>query len=251
MRRPSRPVLAAATVAALSAGLVGTVPTGADAADRLTQGRPTAIGRGGAVSTVDAEATRAGLRVLRRGGNAVDAAVATAAALGVTEPFSAGAGGGGFFVYFDAAKKKVFTLDGRETAPRAMTSTSFQEGGEPIDFNEAVTSGLSVGVPGTPGTAGARSRSARPSGRRRGSPGAASSSTAPSASRSSTTRRGSPTSRRPAGCSSRAASRRPSARCSATGISPGRTTSSAPRASAGSIAVPSASGWSARSASRR
>src|SRR5687768_10064891 len=110
MRRPSRPVLAAATVAALTAGLVGTVPTGADAADRLTQGRPTAVGRGGAVSTVDAEATRAGLRVLRRGGNAVDAAVAAAAALGVTEPFSAGAGGGGFFVYFDARKKKVFTL---------------------------------------------------------------------------------------------------------------------------------------------
>ena len=54
------------------------------------------------MTTVDPEATRAGLRVLRHGGNAVDAAVAAAATLGVTEPFSSGIGGGGFFVYYDA-----------------------------------------------------------------------------------------------------------------------------------------------------
>jgi gamma-glutamyltranspeptidase/glutathione hydrolase len=114
--------------------------------------QPTALGSGGAVATVDSEATHAGLAVLRHGGNAVDAAVAAAATLGVTEPYSSGIGGGGYFVYYDAKKGKVFTLDGRETAPAAMTSTAFQENGTPIDFNEAVTSGLSVGVPGTAGT---------------------------------------------------------------------------------------------------
>ena len=59
---------------------------------------PIAIGSGGAVSSVDPYATEIGLKVLQDGGNAVDAAVATAAALGVTEPYSAGVGGGGFFV---------------------------------------------------------------------------------------------------------------------------------------------------------
>ena len=113
---------------------------------------PVAVGRGGAVSSVDPYATEIGLNVLRRGGNAVDAAVATAAALGVTEPYSAGIGGGGFFVYYDAHTGKVHTIDGRETAPAAMEEDSFLEAGAPIPFAEAVTSGLSVGVPGTPAT---------------------------------------------------------------------------------------------------
>jgi gamma-glutamyltranspeptidase/glutathione hydrolase len=140
--------------AAVVAGLVAP-PSAAQAAPagpRHTAKKPTAVGTGGAVATVDPEATHAGLAVLRHGGNAVDAAVAAAATLGVTEPFSSGLGGGGYFVYYDAAKRKVFTLDGRETAPKAMKSTSFTENGAAIDFNEAVTSGLSVGVPGTPAT---------------------------------------------------------------------------------------------------
>jgi gamma-glutamyltranspeptidase/glutathione hydrolase len=115
---------------------------------------PIAIGRGGAVSSVDPYATEIGLKVLRDGGNAVDAAVATAAALGVTEPYSAGIGGGGFFVYYDANSQEVHTIDGRETAPEAMRENSFIDPatGQPIPFAEAVTSGLSVGVPGTPAT---------------------------------------------------------------------------------------------------
>jgi gamma-glutamyltranspeptidase / glutathione hydrolase len=113
---------------------------------------PIAIGSGGAVSSVDPYATEIGLKVLQDGGNAVDAAVATAAALGVTEPYSAGVGGGGFFAYYDARSGKVHTIDGRETAPKAMIETSFVEGGVAIPFAEAVTSGLSVGVPGTPAT---------------------------------------------------------------------------------------------------
>ncbi|KAB8197502.1 gamma-glutamyltransferase [Nonomuraea phyllanthi] len=106
---------------------------------------PVAEGYGGAVATVDLDASKAAISVLRKGGNAVDAAVAAGAVLGVTEPFSAGLTGGGFMVYYDARKRKVYTIDGRETAPRAMTSTSF----EGIPFEEGVTSGLSAGVPGT------------------------------------------------------------------------------------------------------
>ncbi|MFJ6658318.1 gamma-glutamyltransferase [Streptomyces sp. NPDC091377] len=111
---------------------------------------PVAVGHGGAVASVDADASAAGIEVLKQGGNAVDAAVATAAALGVTEPYSAGIGGGGYFVYYDATSRDVHTLDGRETAPLSAGSDLFLENGRPVPFAEAVTSGLSVGTPGTP-----------------------------------------------------------------------------------------------------
>ncbi|WP_185923716.1 gamma-glutamyltransferase [Streptomyces sp. WAC05374] len=114
---------------------------------------PVAVGYGGAVASVDADASAAGIEVLRRGGNAVDAAVATAAALGVTEPYSAGIGGGGYFVYYDARTRKVHTIDGRETAPMSADASLFLgEDGKPLPFEEAMTSGLSVGTPGTPAT---------------------------------------------------------------------------------------------------
>lgn len=113
---------------------------------------PVAAGYGGAVSSVDADATAAGIEVLRKGGNAVDAAVATAAALGVTEPYSAGLGGGGYFVHYDARTRRVETIDGRETAPRSADSSLFLENGKPLAFESAVTSGLGVGTPGTPAT---------------------------------------------------------------------------------------------------
>jgi len=137
---------ALATTATLTLGFIA-VPASAQAyADPHT-----ATGYGGAVSTVDATATAVGLDVLRRGGNAVDAAVATAAALGVTEPFSAGIGGGGFFVYYDAKRKTVSTIDGRESGPATMTENIFVDpaDGLPYDFAEARVSGLSVGTPGT------------------------------------------------------------------------------------------------------
>ena len=131
---------------------VALIATPASAAPQAPPKDPIAVGRGGAVSSVDPYATEVGLDVLRRGGNAVDAAVATAAALGVTEPYSAGIGGGGFFVYYDARSGRVHTIDGRETAPALMEEDAFVENGVAIPFAEAVTSGLSVGVPGTPAT---------------------------------------------------------------------------------------------------
>ena len=116
---------------------------------------PTSKGYGGAVTSVDPEASRIGLEVLRKGGNAVDAAVATAAALGVTEPYSSGIGGGGYFVHYDARTGKVSTIDGRETAPEEMPDTAFidSDTGEVYpqtpDNPALVTSGVSVGTPGT------------------------------------------------------------------------------------------------------
>ncbi|MEL7494392.1 MAG: gamma-glutamyltransferase [Cyanobacteria bacterium J06554_11] len=111
-------------------------------------------GTGGAIASVDQQATQVGIDILRSGGNAVDAAVATAAALGVVEPFSAGIGGGGFMVIAqpDGA---VITLDGREEAPAAATPDLFldpdSDAGELLPFfPNRISSGLAVGVPGTP-----------------------------------------------------------------------------------------------------
>jgi gamma-glutamyltranspeptidase/glutathione hydrolase len=137
-------VLTMITIAA--AGLTAPAHAGAPPVKQTT-----ATGYGGAVASVDLDATRTGVDVLARGGNAVDAAVAAAATLGVTEPFVSAIGGGGFFTYYDAKSRRVFTFDGRETAPRAMTDKAFIDPatGQPLPFDTAVTSGLSVGVPGT------------------------------------------------------------------------------------------------------
>ncbi len=102
------------------------------------------------VVTANPLASQAGAQVLREGGNAIDAAIAVEAVLGLTEPQATGIGGGGFMVYYDAATKKVTSFDAREAAPAAATGYYFYDtAGQPLDFNTAVFSGRSVGVPGT------------------------------------------------------------------------------------------------------
>jgi gamma-glutamyltranspeptidase/glutathione hydrolase len=147
-------VPAALAAAPATAGPPGRVDPGSTASTAPLPKVAVMRGAGGAVASVDRDASQIGIDVLRRGGTAADAAVATAAALGVTEPYSTGIGGGGFFVYYDAKAHRVSTVDGRETAPSTFTETTFIDPttGEPYPFNTVVNSGLSIGTPGTPAT---------------------------------------------------------------------------------------------------
>jgi gamma-glutamyltranspeptidase/glutathione hydrolase len=96
-------------------------------------------------------ASQAGARVLEAGGTAADAMVAVQAVLGLVEPQSSGLGGGAFLVWYDGSTGEMTTLDGRETAPAAVTPRLFQdEDGTPLKFFDAVVGARSVGVPGTP-----------------------------------------------------------------------------------------------------
>lgn len=94
-------------------------------------------------------AAEAGMAVLRRGGSAVDAAVAVQAMLSLVEPQSSGLGGGAFLHHYHAATRRLAVYDGRETAPAGATPDMFlDDGGNPLPFDRAVLSGRATGVPG-------------------------------------------------------------------------------------------------------
>jgi len=101
----------------------------------------------GLVSAADPRAAQAGAAMLRQGGSATDAAIATMLALTVVEPQSSGIGGGGFYIHA-APDGTVDTIDGREAAPAGADGRWFLDpAGGPLPFRTAVVSGLSVGVP--------------------------------------------------------------------------------------------------------
>ena len=100
------------------------------------------------VAAANPLAVEAGVTILRKGGSALDAAIAVQMMLTLVEPQSSGIGGGAFLLHYDGKAKSLVGYDGRETAPAAATPDQFMKLGKPRDFLDAVTGGLSVGTPG-------------------------------------------------------------------------------------------------------
>ena len=134
-------------------------PEAQQAADTLAPAQPVPAPRLGLfrrhpkgqawVAAANPLAVQAGLDILARGGDAIDAAVAVQTMLGLVEPQSSGISGGAFLMYYDARSHEVSALDGREKAPAAAPVNMFlDEHGKPLPFLEAVRSGRSTGVPG-------------------------------------------------------------------------------------------------------
>ncbi|MBM07958.1 MAG: gamma-glutamyltransferase [Magnetovibrio sp.] len=100
------------------------------------------------ISAANPLAAKAGAEILNIGGSAVDAAIAAQLVLTLVEPQSSGIGGGAFLMHYDAKTGKVESYDGREVAPRSAHPKMFLRDGKPLNFLDAATSGISVGVPG-------------------------------------------------------------------------------------------------------
>ncbi len=115
-----------------------------------SEGNNEATADEGMVVSAHPIASEVGLEVLENGGNAIDAAIAMQFALTVVEPMMSGIGGGGFMMVYDAETGETTIINSRERAPEGATPDMFlDDDGEPIDFQERVMSGTSVGVPGT------------------------------------------------------------------------------------------------------
>ena len=185
--------IAGLAVLAVLMALVAAFPAGAAVPEPPKT--PTAVGSGGSAATVDPLATQTAIDVLRSGGNAVDAAVAAAGVLGVTEPFSCGIGGGGFMVIYDAKHRRVDTIDSREAAPADMDENSLVPYKEPQPVHRGLRERAQRRRPWHRGAAGRRRSSAtalapcaRFCGPASGSHARASSSIRPSMARSRPTR---------------------------------------------------------------
>src|SRR5918992_2240228 len=101
----------------------------------------------GLVVADNEQASKAGMEMLKRGGNAVDAAIATAFALSVVDQASSGLGGGGFMLFYRAHDQKAFALDFRETAPQASRRELYIRDGK-VAPSLSLTGALAVAVPG-------------------------------------------------------------------------------------------------------
>ncbi|HEY2919290.1 MAG TPA: gamma-glutamyltransferase, partial [Candidatus Binatia bacterium] len=113
-----------------------------------TEARGRTLQSGSGLVVADSEqAGEAGMEILRRGGNAIDAAIATALALSVVDQASSGLGGGGFMVIYRAKDRKSFALDFRETAPQASRRELYMKDDKPVP-SLSLTGGLAVAVPG-------------------------------------------------------------------------------------------------------
>lgn len=113
-----------------------------------TQFHPT-LARKGMVVSQDKHASEAGLEILKMGGNAIDAAVATGFALAVTHPQAGNLGGGGFMLIYLKSEDRVIALDYREMAPQAASRDMFLNASGDVDNRRARFSMQSSGVPGT------------------------------------------------------------------------------------------------------
>jgi len=134
---------------ALCIALAAPLLAAADTASPERTDRHAVTARHWMVAAAHPLAVEVGYRILKRGGSAVDAAIAVQLVLGLTEPQSSGIGGGAFLLVHDARAKRLIAYDGRETAPAAARPDRFLKDGKPLDFHDAVLGGKSVGVPGT------------------------------------------------------------------------------------------------------
>jgi gamma-glutamyltranspeptidase / glutathione hydrolase len=146
---PEQASLAPGTAAVVSTAPPGTAPLPAppEAASGYRSGMTTSYAMRHMAAAANPYAAEAGREMLRRGGAAIDAAIAMQAVLTLVEPQATGIGGGAFVMLWDG--KAVHAYDGRETAPMAATESLFlRADGTPMRFSEAWIGGRSVGVPG-------------------------------------------------------------------------------------------------------
>ena len=148
MKLPTKPLLAAFVLASLAACAPRAALPPAAAPAPVAPVAP-AKERQAFVAAAHPLAVEAGLDVLRKGGSAVDAAVAVQAMLSLVEPQSSGLGGGAFMVRYDAKTRGITVYNGRETAPAGATPDMLLgPDGKPLSFSTAVVSGRATGVPG-------------------------------------------------------------------------------------------------------